>query len=882
MEGEVKRLHQSLLEVEALCRERDEELEELKAVAFNAELEQQQQQQGEIPDKAQESKESQEAASLRGEVRALTKKLRAAEAAEKVQAEQAEVHFKAQLKAQMEAQEAQVQAQAQAQTQAQTQAQMQAQTQADMAQMQTQAQVQAARVGELEEQVRQLSELRAAAQAADEQSSAMQIETQGQVASLREELSSQESVIQMLTADREGSVADLRSSEDKLREVQGQLQVQLRAEQLRAESLGTNEAEAALAQASEAASQAAVLHSLQRELQECREQLQRSEGAARVAEAAQQAEGQQQVQLKTQMETQMEVQQVQMQAQTQAQEQAQVQSVARVGELEGVVGTLTSKLKDLMQRYAEQKSSSVRAQGQVQVLEAQLADLTSLAQAKDSEILGFRMKMERVEQSSSDHRLKAGELADRHSEAQKELTKLREGLGEKQRLLEEALRSCERAEEGQAAAQEQQKEVLQRLTEASDRCSQLEGASVSTQREVGQVHERQLRGVQEQVAQLQAELASTSQQLQAGVDSAGSLDNYKKRAQLALKKANAAAATLTLENEQLRSQAEESLARAEEAQQGAREAAAEEEGARRDLHSAEDKLQQLQEQGAAESAARAAAEQKHAATVAGRDAKIRELQAALTALTEVQRRPHHMPSSPPPSAPSFTAAPSAAITAKPTEAPAPASPEVLPPVEQLSVQVTPPRLTSWARAAASDNDTKSEAEAAAGVGPFPPHAAEEDPFSPFPTGQTDSLVFVARLQTQVEALRRDLAQRGIDLEAAVQEGQYERDEKRVLKDRVAELVAYLDRAKTREGADAATNMEYLKTCVLRFMSSTEAADRRRLYPVIAALLKLTPQEVGTVEAALRASEERDNEFQNTLSSIGSFASTSLGSFWGGT
>ncbi|KAJ1444028.1 hypothetical protein B484DRAFT_248918 [Ochromonadaceae sp. CCMP2298] len=511
MEGEVKRLHQSLLEVEALCRERDEELEELKAVAFNAELEQQQQQQGEIPDKAQESKESQEAASLRGEVRALTKKLRAAEAAEKVQAEQAEV-------------------------QAQAQAQMQAQTQADMAQMQTQAQVQAARVGELEEQVRQLSELRAAAQAADEQSSAMQIETQGQVASLREELSSQESVIQMLTADREGSVADLRSSEDKLREVQGQLQVQLRAEQLRAESLGTNEAEAALAQASEAASQAAVLHSLQRELQECREQLQRSEGAARVAEAAQQAEGQQQVQLKTQMETQMEVQQVQMQAQTQAQEQAQVQSVARVGELEGVVGTLTSKLKDLMQRYAEQKSSSVRAQGQVQVLEAQLADLTSLAQAKDSEILGFRMKMERVEQSSSDHRLKAGELADRHSEAQKELTKLREGLGEKQRLLEEALRSCERAEEGQAAAQEQQKEVLQRLTEASDRCSQLEGASVSTQREVGQVHERQLRGVQEQVAQLQAELASTSQQLQAGVDSAGSLDNYKKRAQLALKK----------------------------------------------------------------------------------------------------------------------------------------------------------------------------------------------------------------------------------------------------------------------------------------------------------------------------------------------------------
>jgi hypothetical protein len=54
-----------------------------------------------------------------------------------------------------------------------------------------------------------------------------------------------------------------------------------------------------------------------------------------------------------------------------------------------------------------------------------------------------------------------------------------------------------------------------------------------------------------------------------------------------LPQANATAATLTAEIDRMRGATQESAARAEEAQQVAREAAAEEEGARRDLHSAE-------------------------------------------------------------------------------------------------------------------------------------------------------------------------------------------------------------------------------------------------------------------------------------------------------
>jgi hypothetical protein len=102
---------------------------------------------------------------------------------------------------------------------------------------------------------------------------------------------------------------------------------------------------------------------------------------------------------------------------------------------------------------------------------------------------------------------------------------------------------------------------------------------------------------------------------------------------------------------------------------------------------------------------------------------------------------------------------------------------------------------------------------------------------------------------------------------------------RTLQARVEELRAYLDRLKQQEGPDSATNMEYLKNCVFKFMSSTDLSEKRRLYPVIATILKLTSQEMKAVESAFQLSAAQDNELQNTLSSLGSFATNSLGSFW---
>jgi hypothetical protein len=48
--------------------------------------------------------------------------------------------------------------------------------------------------------------------------------------------------------------------------------------------------------------------------------------------------------------------------------------------------------------------------------------------------------------------------------------------------------------------------------------------------------------------------------------------------------------------------------------------------------------------------------------------------------------------------------------------------------------------------------------------------------------------------------------------------------------------------KLQEGPDSAINMEYLKNCVYKYMASNELSEKKRLYPVICTILKLTSQE----------------------------------------
>lgn len=98
-------------------------------------------------------------------------------------------------------------------------------------------------------------------------------------------------------------------------------------------------------------------------------------------------------------------------------------------------------------------------------------------------------------------------------------------------------------------------------------------------------------------------------------------------------------------------------------------------------------------------------------------------------------------------------------------------------------------------------------------------------------------------------------------------------------------------------------MEYLKNCVYKYMSSNELSEKKRLYPVICTLLKLTNQEKKVfpfdrcddhvmsqhplfssqkkaIEQVLCSLEEQSSDINHTLNNITAFASTSLESLWG--
>lgn len=148
----------------------------------------------------------------------------------------------------------------------------------------------------------------------------------------------------------------------------------------------------------------------------------------------------------------------------------------------------------------------------------------------------MKLKNENVDRSSSDLRLKANELAERYSESQREVARLREAaeaaalltatlVEERDRALEQIRNDA--AEHEQVVAQrtdlQQQLAAIQ-----TEHCSQLQRFQEERQREA--------QADKDLIAQLQAELTLAANRMKQDADSAGNLEQYKKKAQLALKK----------------------------------------------------------------------------------------------------------------------------------------------------------------------------------------------------------------------------------------------------------------------------------------------------------------------------------------------------------
>lgn len=155
---------------------------------------------------------------------------------------------------------------------------------------------------------------------------------------------------------------------------------------------------------------------------------------------------------------------------------------------------------------------------------------------QDSEILSCRLKLENTDRSSSDLRLKATELAERFGEAQREITKLRELVEDKQVQLDALGAEKARLESETQVSLSQMAERSSQLADAEARCQSLQSSHADELRLLAEGKAKELREGTELAARLQAELAEAHSRLRVGEDSADNLDNYKKRAQLALKK----------------------------------------------------------------------------------------------------------------------------------------------------------------------------------------------------------------------------------------------------------------------------------------------------------------------------------------------------------
>jgi hypothetical protein len=144
---------------------------------------------------------------------------------------------------------------------------------------------------------------------------------------------------------------------------------------------------------------------------------------------------------------------------------------------------------------------------------------------------------------------------------------------------------------------------------------------------------------------------------------------------------------------------------------------------------------------------------------------------------------------------------------------------------------------------------------------------------------SDQLFYVTELYSQLEELRRNLSHRNIEYDKSRQELVLERENKIKLEHRIEELLAYLERTnKLHDGPDASVNMEYLKNCIYKYMTSVELSEKKRLYPVIATILKLTNKEKDDIENLLDTQTTHDNKIAGGISNI----TSTFGSFFGST
>eukprot|EP00597_Dinobryon_sp_UTEXLB2267_P010045 CAMPEP_0170098556 /NCGR_PEP_ID=MMETSP0020_2-20130122/495_1 /TAXON_ID=98059 /ORGANISM="Dinobryon sp., Strain UTEXLB2267" /LENGTH=829 /DNA_ID=CAMNT_0010321007 /DNA_START=18 /DNA_END=2507 /DNA_ORIENTATION=- len=559
--------------------------------------------------------------------------------------------------------------------------------------------------------------------------------------------------------------------------------------------------------------------------------------------------------------------------------------------------TLVDRTKDLMQKYAEQKAINSRLEAE----KVSAANMASISSSKESELLSLRLKLENMERSSSDYKVKTTELAERFAEAQREIHRGQDRAKESSAKLAALQMDRDGLAEQLSSLQREREELKGRVNECSQLTTEREQRCEEELRACKQRCEQIERESQATIFGLEMQVSDLSERVKMEASTASVLDDYKKRAQLAIKKANRDVATLTAECSQLREQLSKLR-----------------------VESDNKELEELREQLARSEYLRALADDSIKKMHVEMDqlrSKLKESEKQIRILEQQQTAapplyPHY--SSPPPTVHVIASGEDVSqlralqdevrilqsqleeqqqerekqIEERVAAALAASSynnnrkePDERHRNDDKLAEVTldeePVYTDSWAIVASRQGQPLTP-PTYSGSTAMNTGGEELDGVNVSTTAEGGISIFVNELQTQLEYLKKSLSLRGIDLEAALQELQMERVEKRKLESKVEELKAFLDRIKKlQDGPDSAINMEYLKNCVFKYMSSNELSEKKRLYPVICTILKLTHHERKMIEAVLLAIEEPGAvDINSTLNNITVFASSSLESLWG--
>ena len=493
---------------------------------------------------------------------------------------------------------------------------------------------------------------------------------------------------------------------------------------------------------------------------------------------------------------------------------------AEKADAESQIEQISTKLRDLAKVYSECKNKLKKAQSD---LEASAASNKAL----EDEVAAVQVKFNDVRK----HSMMA-------SESQAEEKRYAEGVMNEQKQCIETLRSQVLDLENRLKLE---KTIL---TETMTESNAVQIQEVKAQSDkalkdyIKKLHTMEVEHASA-LSKAQEESLVLSQKLKSYDEAISAHDDYKKRAQLALKKANSVASERALELEAMQKELEEVRTAAAAASKAL------------DMHSHQDendkvalaKVQAL----LSEEQARYEASEKEKSLLAKELLSVQEQH--LRALEEVaQIRATSLSSASalaatPPAQTSTTDCAAVETTRVMTCADTP----VLQDADTLDLVATPVfKIKAQTSSSADVTVEQSTVNTDANLW------AHND--SPSSSNNAGGLFYTQSLKAEIETLRSQFSVRGVELEDLRRALQSEKAARVKLSAQREELICFIDRNKQASGEASGVNMEYLKNCIIRYMSTIELSEKKRLFPVIATILKLTTAERADIESGFQKQE----------------------------